>query len=612
MKRLLLPLLVSLILSIVHAQFNPQTYPDPRSDPAGCKIVFPGQICDPSEILSSEQRAQLNEKILRLQQITSNIRNTSPPCVGSQNSNLFIMVALIDKLGTVPFESVSVEKFTNLLRSRYQNYQDISACDTMVLIVNSRTDRQVFTVAGRDAKLSREVLQSAFHRNLVHFRSGNYAMGLEGMIEFIVSAYNSAHIVQVPNIHAPTDSIIQLPSAPVSSPIGQFAAVHGVRQKADMKPAEKLSFDDVPEEDRVWVELMSKAVSRCGNDPAALPTHLRAVVEEAMALSLKLISDNRYNRIEELSQDVNSGPQSIARGKAWQSAQSEWIDALYTKYERKLSRPSQQCPEVAIIALCYFCENHGPRVVLCCQPTRNPPEQKQPNSKNEELPHFYGDGMQNDVVDEDARCGACSSFGSGFGIVSNDHDAKTSYFSSQTPINEQVYHIVKETCLRTLSVEYSTPLKGEPTDDNAPSNGIIKELKSGENNKAVLFGDRETGFTLSCSFKLRDAKARGFQRQYALVVVTVDEMMLLNNYDFFLNGFSSIILRLQKRAADTFKVEQLQSGDVPLEAAAGRMMFMPQNFFTRTVTLDTERSLATIVSDDEVFYALHRQALLFK
>lgn len=78
----------------------------------------------------------------------------------------------------------------------------------MVLLVNSRADRQVFTVAGRDAKLTREVLQSAFHRNLVHFRSQNYAMGLEGMIEQIVSAYNSAHIVQVPqvpHIHTPTE-----------------------------------------------------------------------------------------------------------------------------------------------------------------------------------------------------------------------------------------------------------------------------------------------------------------------------------------------------------------------------------------------------------------------
>lgn len=114
-----------LLFYITNAQFNPQTYPDPRIDPAGCHIIFPGQICDPSDILTAEQRTQLNEKILRLQQITSNIRNTSPPCIGSQQSNLFIMVALMERLGTLPFESSDVQKFTNLLRSKYQNYPDV-------------------------------------------------------------------------------------------------------------------------------------------------------------------------------------------------------------------------------------------------------------------------------------------------------------------------------------------------------------------------------------------------------------------------------------------------------------------------------------------------------
>jgi len=33
------------------------------------------------------------------------------------------MVALVEKLGTLPYESVSIERFTNMLRSKYQNYQ---------------------------------------------------------------------------------------------------------------------------------------------------------------------------------------------------------------------------------------------------------------------------------------------------------------------------------------------------------------------------------------------------------------------------------------------------------------------------------------------------------
>jgi hypothetical protein len=86
------------ILHTTNGQYNPQTYPDPRIDPASCKVLFPSQVCDPSEILNPDQRAQLNEKIQRLQQITANIRNTSPPCVGSQQSNLYVMIALMVRI----------------------------------------------------------------------------------------------------------------------------------------------------------------------------------------------------------------------------------------------------------------------------------------------------------------------------------------------------------------------------------------------------------------------------------------------------------------------------------------------------------------------------------
>ncbi|VDM74088.1 unnamed protein product [Strongylus vulgaris] len=44
---------------------------------------------------------------------------------------------------------------------------------------------------------------------------------------------------------------------------------------------------------------MQQAVARCGQQPELLAANVRAVVEEAMSISLKLISDDRYNSIEE-------------------------------------------------------------------------------------------------------------------------------------------------------------------------------------------------------------------------------------------------------------------------------------------------------------------------
>lgn len=49
-----------------------------------------------------------------------------------------------------------------------------------------------------------------------------------------------------------------------------------------------------------------------------------------------------------------------------------------------------------------------------------------------ESPQFYGDFDHNlEVIDEEERCAACSSFGNGLGLISNDHEAETSYISTQ-------------------------------------------------------------------------------------------------------------------------------------------------------------------------------------
>ncbi|KAL7080121.1 hypothetical protein ACQ4LE_000406 [Meloidogyne hapla] len=331
----------------VTGQFNARNYPDPRMDPFSCRLILPGQVCDPAEVLTPDERRILNEKITRLQQITSNIKNSSPACADTtRNTNLHIVIALMEKLGTIPTDAISrdspnIEKFTNQLRSKFQNYQDSLLCDTLVLIVNSRSDRQVFTVAGRDAKLSQDVLQTAFHRSVGHFRLGSYAQGLEGMVEYIVSAYGSAHIVQTPAIGDgifPTNTQ-PFSSLPSSSGTGQFTAIQGVRQKTNINKLEKFDFEDIPEEDRLWVRILVKALTQCGDDNLTL--HVKAIAEEAMDISLKLISDLRYNKIEEELQ--NTDKESKDREKAWLSL-NPYLENLNSKY-KEIHKNLDHCPE---------------------------------------------------------------------------------------------------------------------------------------------------------------------------------------------------------------------------------------------------------------------------
>lgn len=62
-----------------------------------------------------------------------------------------------------------------------------------------------------------------------------------------------------------------------------------------------------------------------------------------MSLSLKLISDSRYNQIEEQSQDANNGPE--ARSKAWENANQNFIDNLWHTYGSSFPKAANTCPE---------------------------------------------------------------------------------------------------------------------------------------------------------------------------------------------------------------------------------------------------------------------------
>ncbi|EGT48131.1 hypothetical protein CAEBREN_19852 [Caenorhabditis brenneri] len=330
------------------AQFTSQTYPDPRLDPFSCRLALPSQVCDPSAIVSDQERGKLVQRVNQLHSLTSGIKNTSPSCALMPDRNLEIIVAIIDKIGSVPGVPVDIEKFANNLKRRYQNFQDVGMCDTTVLIVNSRQDRQVFTVAGRDAKISKDTLKSAFERNIGHFKTGRYALGLEGMIEVIVAAYSNAHIVQVPTPEAfrPTDFMPSPPSAVSAIEAQPFRAAglpNSVQPAKRPFPAFNTVQESIEEDDKIWVSILQQAMARCGQNDADLPRHVRAVVEEAMNISLKLISDSRYNKIEEETEQNKEVLGS--RQKAWDTATNDFIRPLFQKYHNSvLSGASQTCP----------------------------------------------------------------------------------------------------------------------------------------------------------------------------------------------------------------------------------------------------------------------------
>uniref|UniRef100_A0A915BDN5 Folliculin n=1 Tax=Parascaris univalens TaxID=6257 RepID=A0A915BDN5_PARUN len=291
-----------------------------------------------------------------------------------------------------------------------------------------------------------------------------------------------------------------------------------------------------------------------------------------------------------------------------------------------------------VMALCHFCENHGPRVVMTTQSMRDSTQTECcgpacPISNSVMFPEEgnsyrdrHVDCLMNEVRDDEGRCMACSSFCDGSGLVTADLDAGINYISSQVAVNERVCQLVKHACLRSLSCEvyasmplqaHTSTMKGTkgisvPTPNarmgNFEDSWLEANVDEGSDG-VILFGDDDHGYTLSHTFRLRDAKARGFQRWFSLIVICMDKLLITNNYEFFVSSLSTIIHRLQEQANNVFFMEQSELANECLKQAS-RASLLPAHFMRNRVTkleLDTSRSLALITANPNIFTKLHKQ-----
>ncbi|CDG24098.1 UDENN FLCN/SMCR8-type domain-containing protein [Caenorhabditis elegans] len=337
----------------------------------------------------------------------------------------------------------------------------------------------------------------------------------------------------------------------------------------------------------------------------------------------------------------------------------------------------------AVIALCHFCENHGPRVVMTCQPMRDvddkgasctastslgpstsssPPgiivplikfdgecvvKEKTNTEDGTSYPH-YGNCTKFTIDTED-RCSACSSFRNGPCLLSNDHQTKTSYISSEVALQDRVYERVKNACLRSLSCEVSAASKKNPVQPPPPplsrsttprkihpyviheeplhdfsgtrippsstvlqepiEDGAFEQPAAEEADGYVIFGDTDNGFCFAYIFRLADAKARGFYRLFSLIVVSNDLTFLTNNFEYFKTTLGGIKNDLQKLAQDVFSREidtgeKLSEDDIHKPEFQKLVGKMP-SWYRRKIAIDTDRNLTVVTANNDIWVQLH-------
>ncbi|NXO02523.1 FLCN protein, partial [Rhinopomastus cyanomelas] len=255
----------------------------------------------------------------------------------------------------------------------------------------------------------------------------------------------------------------------------------------------------------------------------------------------------------------------------------------------------------AIVALCHFCELHGPRTLFCTEVLHSPLPQGASSGdisgQNEQAEeeeggiqmssrirsHSPAEGASADSSSPGPKksdmCEAsgCRSLAGGHpGYVSHDKETSIKYVSHQHPNHPQLFSIVRQACVRSLSCEVCPGREGP-----------------------IFFGDEQHGFVFSHTFFIKDSLARGFQRWYSIITIMMDRIYLINSWPFLLGKIRGIIDELQGKALKVFEAEQF---GCPQRAQRMNTAFTP---FLHQRNGNAARSLTSLTNDENLWACLH-------
>ncbi|KAK7147631.1 hypothetical protein R3I94_010218 [Phoxinus phoxinus] len=239
----------------------------------------------------------------------------------------------------------------------------------------------------------------------------------------------------------------------------------------------------------------------------------------------------------------------------------------------------------ALVALCHFCELHGPRTLFCTEAVHPPspsPGSAIPGDRDREGDR-EGEGLtmraNSSATQRADMCEGCRSLPASHpGFVSVDSETGIRYLSHQHPRQPQLFSVVRQACVRSLSCEVCPGREGP-----------------------IFFGDEQHGFVFSHTFFIKDSLARGFQRWYSIVVVAMDRIYLINSWPFLLRHLRLTIQSLQNTALKVFDSEQCVC---PQRAVRMNSAFSPA-VFPHQRSGNAARSLTSLTQHQNLWASLH-------
>ncbi len=275
------------------------------------------------------------------------------------------------------------------------------------------------------------------------------------------------------------------------------------------------------------------------------------------------------------------------------------------------------------MAICHFCEAHGPRTLFCTQAFKY---SDLINNSNSTPVSNSQPASATNSPDNISTCKACRAFESNFhhyisydtattitkvyeetqppllnqnfpptthnnnnnnNSTNNSTNNNICYISQSKPRDSEVYAIVRNACIRTLHCEvFEDP---------------------------IYFDDIKSGSVIGYEFHIKDSEARGYQRSYSLVIIMKDRIYLQHLWSFLSKQLAIIAEEIKAQALSTFeremkaKVSNQQQNQLQYRSRFNYSPVMPSrsNNSIGKNKDSGDRSLTELTSDSLIFGKLH-------
>lgn len=189
-----------------------------------------------------------------------------------------------------------------------------------------------------------------------------------------------------------------------------------------------------------------------------------------------------------------------------------------------------------VMSLCHFCEHHGPSIMFSCEKILPSESDISGNDatghENQATSSDQGQSKatptkpgKETTIKKTDLCQACRSLPEDKqAFVSHDKESGSSYVSTQHPHNPEMFKLVRQACVRSLSGEVCQGRQGP-----------------------ILFGDDQHGYVISYTFYINDNLARGQKRMYSILYMMADRVFLIQSWPFLVGCIQRVIEYMQVR-----------------------------------------------------------------